>query len=108
MTEEERDVEISKRREEREKLAKKMAKIAAGNAKLGIINYQDRFFGTPMMDAKREKHPSVYKELHKWNEKIRAQVVTLGGTPLEIRIPDTWANEMLAAANATTEMSDVS
>jgi hypothetical protein len=45
-----------------------------------IINYQDRFYGTPMTDAKRGGHDDVLKELEEWDTDIKGQITALGGT----------------------------
>jgi len=52
-------------------------KILKWKAKLGIINYQDRFYGTPIMDTEREGHPEVKKELEKWNAKCNSEIQKL-------------------------------
>ena len=54
-------------------------RIVKINTKLGIINYKDRFYNTATMDAKREGHPEIYAELNKWNDELRAELISLGG-----------------------------
>ena len=54
-------------------------RIVKINTKLGIVNYKDRFYNTPMMDAKREGHPECYEELSTWNDELRAELIALGG-----------------------------
>merc|ERR1711871_397334 len=58
-------------------------KIAKAKRKLEIINYQDRFYGTPMMDAERggavpgvnkAAFDACHKELKKWNDKFEAEI----------------------------------
>ena len=53
--------------------------VANLNARLEIINYQDRFYGTPMTDAKRGGHDEVLKELEAWDTDIKGQITALGG-----------------------------
>jgi hypothetical protein len=47
------------------------------HAKIAIINAQDRFHGTPLIDAKRENHDECRKVLEGELSKLRRQI--LGG-----------------------------
>lgn len=72
--------ELSKEEEEEIAKVKKEEMVANLNARLEIINYQDRFYGTPMTDAKRGGHDDVLKELEEWDTDIKGQITALGGT----------------------------
>jgi len=51
--------------------------------KLGIVNYEDRFYNTPAMDAEREGRPECYEELTRWTDELRAELKALGGVPVD-------------------------
>jgi ankyrin repeat protein len=51
-------------------------KIAQAKVKLSILHYQDRFYGTAMIDAKREGHEDCYIELEKWDKQLKEELQT--------------------------------
>lgn len=68
-------------------ITSKKGKVAQLNAKLHLINYQDRFFGTALMDTKREGHFELYAELTRILEEIKAEIESLNGRPRGIKMP---------------------
>jgi ankyrin repeat protein len=52
-------------------------KIVQTKVKLSVLHYQDRFYGTAMIDAKREGHEDCHIELEKWDKQLNEELETL-------------------------------
>lgn len=78
-------------------------KAAKCKRKLGILHYQDRFYGTPMIDTQREgavpgnnkaRFDACYDELKRWDEKLNRELSQLMSsvTTLSTQISESKTN----------------